>query len=393
MKNSISRLSFTFVLLIPFTLLLTPGANAQACITLATGLQSPLGITQTNQGNLVVAETGTGVANSGRLSLIDPSGARRTLIDGLPSARNDVNEPSGPAGVFMRGRTLFVAIGVGDTTVSGGGPGLTIPNPDPPASPLFSSVLALHFSAATEKSTSGFNISYADHQALAAGQPVAVYDSEGHKLTIQMIVNLPNSTPNPVPAQPLNARMSNPFDIVGVDDQLYVTDGGRDIVWQIDAATGAYSILTQFPQIPNPLFGIVPAGGPMLDAVPTGIRYFDGQLYVALFRGVPFPPGTSVIERVDPLTGAHTPFITGLKTAIDFLPLTSDGELDYLVLQHASAGPFFGSPGNLLRFDTPAALPASVANCFTRPTSMAYDRSSGIMYVTEYSGRLTAVTP
>src|SRR6185503_2469888 len=81
---------------------------------LTSGLRTPLGITQSNQNNLIVSETGTtGVLHSGRISLVEPDGTRRTLLDGLPSAPNDVGDPSGPAGVFIRGRTLYVVIGAG----------------------------------------------------------------------------------------------------------------------------------------------------------------------------------------------------------------------------------------------------------------------------------------
>ncbi|HLE64202.1 MAG TPA: hypothetical protein VI750_13720, partial [Pyrinomonadaceae bacterium] len=55
----------------------------------------------------------------------------------------------------------------------------------------------------------------------------------------------------------------------------------------------------------------------------------------------------------------------------------------HLVLQHASAGPFFGSPGHLLRFETPTGPPAVLSACLTRPTSMTLDRETGTLYVTE----------
>jgi len=129
----------------------------------------------------------------------------------------------------------------------------------------------------------------------------------------------------------------------------------------------------------------------MLDAVPTGIAVNGGQLLVTLFRGVPFPPGTSSVEQIDLATATDTPFITGLKTAIDILPVTETNGTDYLVLQHASAGPFFGSPGQVKRFDTPAGPATVVAGCLTRPTSMILDRKSNTLYVSEYGGRVVAI--
>lgn len=93
-------------LLVAATLALTTEARAQSPVTeVISGLLTPLGITQSNQGNLIVSETGTFASHTGRISIVDPRGSRQTLLDGLPSGINDVNEPSGPAGVFMRGRT------------------------------------------------------------------------------------------------------------------------------------------------------------------------------------------------------------------------------------------------------------------------------------------------
>src|SRR5215207_3242645 len=121
-------------------LLTSAGASAQCPVTnLASGLRVPLGIIQTDQGNLLVAETGTPAPNTGRISIVDlGSGGRRTLLDGLPSGLNDVGEPSGPVGLFLRGRTLYVAVGVGDVVVGVGIPGAAVPNPNSPSSPIFS---------------------------------------------------------------------------------------------------------------------------------------------------------------------------------------------------------------------------------------------------------------
>src|SRR6266540_1802662 len=58
---------------------------------LTSGLRTPLGISQSNQRNLLVSETGTGAPNSGRISIVDLGGHRRTLLAGLPSGINDVS--------------------------------------------------------------------------------------------------------------------------------------------------------------------------------------------------------------------------------------------------------------------------------------------------------------
>ena len=386
-----ASIEFSLALVVVTGLLAGAQANAQ-CTEVTSGLREPLGTVLTNQRNLLVSETGTTALNTGRISIVDPSGNRRTLLDGLPSAIADVGDPSGPGGIFMRGRNLYVAIGTGDAGRPGPFPGTTIPNPNPISSPIFSSILAIHFSAHAERTTTGFTLTLAHQQALADGQTVTLSNGGGDRVTIQMIADFPNFIPFPLPNFPGNIQLSNPFGLVAVEDTLYVTDGGRNRVWQIDLPTGAVSTLVTFPDIPNPLFGTpgLP-GGPFLNAVPTGIASFDDRLFVTLFRGVPFPQGTSTVEQIDPLTGSDTPFITGRKNAIDVLPIVEHGETNYLVLQHASVGPFFGSPGLVLRFTSPAGPPTVVANCLTRPTSMTLNKRTGTLYVSEYGGRIVAI--
>lgn len=371
------------------TLLSAVPAMAQCPLPeLASGLQIPLGITQSNAGNLLVSESGLGAPNTGRISIVDLEGSRRTLLAGLPSGINDIGDPSGPAGLFMFGRTLYVAIGVGDAVKIGPALATNVPNPNP-SSPILSSVLAVHFSAHAENATTGFTLGFPDQLALASGEKVSLSDSAGNKLTIELAADFPNFIPLPLPNFSANVAGSNPYDLVRAGNYLYVTDGGQNRLWKIDLASGSQSVLAEFPNVPNPLFGTV--GGPVEQAVPTGIAYAGGQLFVTLFRGVPFAPGTSVVEQVDPKTGSHKPLITGLKTAIDVLPLARGRHAEYLVLQHASIGPFFSGPGLLLRFSSSDGEPALVTDCLSRPTAMVLDERTGTIYVTELAGRISAV--
>ena len=392
-KNVRSHLAITSIAAFAFAILAAVSAQAQCPVTeLISGLQRPLGMTFSNKNNLIVAESGTATPNSGRISIIDLTGNRRTLLDGLPSgiAVEGGGEPSGPAGVAMRGRTLYLAIGVGDAVLAGPSPGTVIPNPNP-SSPLLSSVLKIHFSAAAEMITSGFTLSAADHQTLANGQRVSLSNGGGDKVKIELVANFPNSTPNPIPGFEGNVRASNPFALVIVANRLYVTDGGQNSVRLINLAHGSFSTLVTFPQVANPL----PVGPPMIDAVPTGIVFADGKLLVTLFRGFPFPPGSSTVEEVDPTTGSHTPLISGLKTAIGVLPVTSNADDEgtdpsYLVLEHSS-GDVLAGPGILSSFPTPAGPPEVIANCLTKPTSMALYSTTETLYVSELGGRIVSI--
>jgi hypothetical protein len=372
-------------LIVLVSCLLASDAAAQACpgSDLITGLNRPMGIAASNQGNLIVSETGTFAAHSGRISIVGLEGTRRTLIDGLPSGINDVAEPAGPAGLIMRGRTVYVLVGIGDSVLPAPIPTRHLPNPAV-SSPIYSSVLAIHFSAHVEQTTRGFTLSTADQQTLAAGGRVILSNGGGDTIEIELIADFPDYVPDPLPANAAIVRGSNPFDLAIRANTLFVTDGGRNLVWAVDLASRTHSVLATFPPIPNP----VPGFGPVVEAVPTGIEYVNGRLLATLFRGVPFPAGTSTVVEIDPETGAYTSLIDGLKTAIGVTQLP--GSDSYLVLQHSSGlGPFFGGPGVVLGFASPSSAPQLLVNCLARPTTMWFDAKSGNLYVAEMlSGRI-----
>ena len=104
---------------------------AQAQDVVIAGLLRPAKLIQTPHGNLLVAEVGTVVNNSSRISIVDEHGIRRTLVDGLPSAINAVNSPTGTSGLYLQGRTLYVTIGEGNATLPGPIPRTEIANPTP----------------------------------------------------------------------------------------------------------------------------------------------------------------------------------------------------------------------------------------------------------------------
>src|SRR5262245_10556345 len=72
--------------------------HAATTAPVVSGLTTPTKTLFTIEGNLLVAEAGTG-PNTGRISFVDlASGSRRTLVEGLPSGLAAPNkEPSGPS--------------------------------------------------------------------------------------------------------------------------------------------------------------------------------------------------------------------------------------------------------------------------------------------------------
>ncbi len=280
-------------------------------------------------------------------------------------------------------------MGTGDVGRAGPCPGSDRPNPNGPSSPIFSSVLAIQFSANVEQITTGFTLTPADEQALADHQTVTL-SNDGGQITIRIVANFPDYVPFPVPCFPDNVQLSNPFGLVGVEDMLYVTDGGRNLAWAVNVLPESFSPLVAFPNIPNPLYPAL--GGPFLQAVPTSIAAFDDHLLVTLFRGAPFPTGVSTVEQIDPTTGGDTPLITGRTDAIGLRPMKTRSATSYLVLQYASAGPFFQGPGLVLRFDDPAGPPTVIASCLSHPTSMTLNEKTRTLYVTEEAGHVVAIS-
>jgi hypothetical protein len=358
-------------------------ASAADCSVVAAGLRGPIGSVFSNQGNLIVSETGiAGNPTSGRISIVSPDGTRRTLLDGVPQGTNAAGgDASGPNSLAMAGRTIYVAMGQGNTVIPGPN-GSTVPNPNV-SSQLFSSILAIHLSAAAERSTAGFTLSAQDQQTLAGGGRVTLSNGKGDRLSVRVVVNFPDYASEPTQANPGNVRNSNPFGVLPVDDYLYVSNGGLNRLFKVDMDTGSYAELAVFERIPN-TSGL--GGPPSVEAVPTGLAYSGGKVLVSLLSGGPFIPGLSRVKAVDPVTGAQADFLTGLRTAIDVQPIADGGDTDYLVLENnfAPAPPFPPTGATVRLFEDPGSSSTVVNGCtLYRPTSISIDPKTGAHYATE----------
>lgn len=357
-------------------------ASAADCSVVARDLRAPIGSVFSNRGNLIISETGiAGDQTSGRISIVSPDGRRRTLLDGLPQGTNAAGgDASGPNSLAMVGRTIYVAMGQGDTVVPGGGG--TVPNPNV-SSLLFSSILAIHLSAAAERSTTGFTLSAQDRQTLEGGGRVTLSNGKGDRLNVEVVVNFPDYASEPTLANPGNVRNSNPFGVLPVGDYLYVSNGGLNRLFKVNIDDGSYAELAVFNPIPN-TSGL--GGPPAVDAVPTGMAYSGGKVLVSLLSGGPFIPGLSRVKAIDPVTGDQADFLTGLRTAIAVQPISSGGDTDYLVLENnfAPAPPFPPSGATVRLFEDPGSSSTVVNGCtLYRPTSLAIDPKTGVHYATE----------
>jgi hypothetical protein len=355
---------------------------------LADGLLAPSKVIQTPLGNFLVSENGTGAPNTGRISIVDSQGIRRTLLEGLPSGTDQTGGKSGTSALWLRGRTLFVVNGLGDVTLPGPLPGTEMPNPHP-SSPIFSSVLEVHFSASMEQRTSGVALTLADHQALKNGKELIRSDADGHKMTLRLVVDFPDYAAEPMPTFPANVRHCNPYGIVAEGQYLYVIDAGFNLVRKVDITTGVSDTLVTFPRTPNP----APTGKRLIENVPTSIHPAGGQLLVTLLSGAPsFLPGYSQVWQVDPDSGMAGPLVEGLSLAIDTLaPPQEQNYQSLLTLEYDLNFPKPG-PGRLQFFATPTSTPSVVSACLVTPTSMVYDVNSGQLVIAQLgTGQLVVI--
>jgi hypothetical protein len=352
-----------------------PTASGQGLVhEYLSGLRGPMKLVAMDDGNILVAEAGAG-PNTGRVSLIDRDRRRFTIVDGLPSARYN-GDPTGPSGVLLVGRRLFITIGGGDVSLPGPAPGTEIPNPSP-TSPLFSSILLVEFSDEATSLPLGFLLAPESHQRLAAGQSVSLTNVDGEVVRISRFVDFPDYIAEPRPDVPNHVRPSNPFGLVGHAFRLDLNDASRNLIFSVDVARAEPRVLLQFPPVPNN----AAIGPPVVDAVPATIRGYGDSLLVSYLTGFPFAAGNASVQLVDRHSGAARPLITGLQTAIDVLPITR-GPGQFYVLEHSQQLPA-GAPGRLLRIDALDRAPLVLADTLEAPTSLALDPVTRDVLITE----------
>ncbi len=397
--------------------LLSTQADGQSILT--AGAATPFKLTETPGGNFLLAESGTGAGDS-RVSLLSHWGDRFRLLSGLPSAITFEGSPSGAAAVAQTHRTIYVALGTGDT-ISSQQPPLSIPNPAGPSSPILSSVLRARFTPVPDGIREGFALTAPNLQSLADGLEVTLTNGSGEQVELLLLTDFRDLTPDPI----TGVRDSNPFSATAAgsltqDDlvelgagtltldqanfiarldidsplgrrfeertSLYVADSGNNTIRQIDAATGRTRVLTRIPPIANPLFPGL--GGPVVDAVPTSVHVrADGNLLVGLLTGFPFASGNASLLLVNPTNGAITPYLTGLTTVTDFVEVQG-----VIYVLEFSTNFLAQAPGRILRFASPGSSPTVVAGGLISPAGLAYDPVRDELLVSEaFTGRIVRV--
>jgi DNA-binding beta-propeller fold protein YncE len=339
--------------------------------TIASNLWSPTKLALTADGSVLVAEAGLNL-NNGRISIIDSNGQRRVLLSGLPSGRMPPqNDQSGPSGLVLLGRTLYVSIGAGDATVSAG-QGREAINPNP-SSPLYSSILKWEFDRAVDSVTETFALTSQQTNSLSQGETVN-FVQNSISVSGTVLANFPDAVSDPT----VGARPANIFGMTTDGTNLYVANAGMNLLYKVSLADGAHSVLATFPARPNPSS----LGPPMLDAVPDDAYYWKGEVLVSFLTGFPFPSQYAQVLAVNPTTGQTSEFIQQVNLAIGIAasqPQASDSAL--FVLEYSAGS--FGSAGQLLRFSSRAGARLSISTTVGNPTGLAVDPVRRFVYVAD----------
>lgn len=348
-----------------------PPVQAQgACSRLvADGLAQPRFLTVGDDGSVYVSEAGSGGTETlplgpnadpgqqpgtrgltGRVTKIGADGARTVVADGLPSYSSDEGA-SGPAGLVFANGALWLAIG---------GP-------------------ADATSEVAPLSTEG-RLVRIDPRG-GAVSPVA--DLLGYEKA---------NNPDPYTVE------SNLYGLaLGADGNLYAADAGGNALYRVDPRSGQLSLVTVFPGQPISReelpAGLIPPDQPVanpergdkpeIDPVPTGVAAGpDGNLYVGLLPGFPFPSGRAKVLRVTP-SGTVNDAASGLTMVVSvaFGPdnLLYVSQISNRLEFKAEDEPPDIQPGSVVRV-LPDGSKQVVADGLSLPNGIAFDRA-GNLYV------------
>jgi hypothetical protein len=189
----------------------------------------------------------------------------------------------------------------------------------------------------------------------------------------------------------------NPFDFTLSGDTVLVIDAGRNSLERVSADGRVRETIFAFARLSEPrtaLKHLSPtefsgAGNYEFDAVPTGIAALNGRVYVSLFGGFPFLPGSGRVVSLD----EHGDSPTARVEAIDLnapvdLAFSSEGHL--LVLEHGTfseAGSFRTGSGRLVVIDADSGTRQVLLDGLTRPAA-ALILDQRTIVISELGGRL-----
>jgi len=195
----------------------------------------------------------------------------------------------------------------------------------------------------------------------------------------------------------VSSDLWNPYDFAIAGKDFIVVDSARNSLERVSSTTGARATVFVFKRLKTSGAALETLSPTEFadkqtvefDAVPTGIAAHDGRLFVSLFGGFPFLPGSG---RVVSLPDVGTP--TSAKVEADNLNAPVDVAFEapraMLVLEHgafAQATGWTAGSGRLLRLDLQTGKREVLLDGLTRPVSvLVFDRQ--LIVVSDLEGNL-----
>ncbi|HWJ06352.1 MAG TPA: ScyD/ScyE family protein [Steroidobacteraceae bacterium] len=338
-------------------------ADVGDAVTLASGLANPRGLAFAPNGDLYVAESGTGgqgnctfsppnpanqrcYGETGAISRVLPEGGFERVVTGLPSlGLPDGTAEGGPVDVSFLGTAAIV------TMSWGGNPALRAPLG--PKGYMFGSLL----------------------QTTPGGTCKVLADVAAHE----------------VAANPAGGNVdSNPYSVLAQPGRRIVADAGANALIEVrpNGQTRTFSLIPFLPPVP-------PIPAPR-EPVPTSVAEGpDGALYVGELTSFPFWPGTASVVRVASDGSSVETYVPGLTAVVD-LAFDAGGALYVLEIARGQVGPFPPPPppnpglgiGRLLRV-CPGGMPEVLLSGLTFAAGVAIG-PDGAAYLTNFSTSSTA---
>ncbi|MBA3647178.1 MAG: ScyD/ScyE family protein [Chitinophagales bacterium] len=294
-----------FFTIIVFALIASVSFNdtkAQTITTLASGFNSPIGITRDLKGNLWINEPGTG-NNDSRVSLVKTSGKVFTAITGLPSFKDTaVGETDGTWRSYFLpdGRVLVVSGGGNDVNAA--------------------------------------SLLYFDFKGWTPGvdSPKTVADARSVIHIGEFLIK--NGFTD-----------TNPFDVAWDSaGNIFVSDAAANAVLKVDQ-NDSISVVAVFDPIPNNYTPFPP----FIDPVPTVIKWNPaGGFYLSYLTGFPFVPGIASVVNLNE-NGDTSTYASNLTQVVDMQVDSITGKVYVLQfgLYDTSFNPIPGS-AQIIRIDS-----------------------------------------
>ena len=327
-------------------------SHAQSVEVIASGLSNPRGLAFAPNGDLYVAEAGSGGTESCH---IGPTGPR---CFGLTGAILRIN---------LRKDTV--------ETVADGLPSLAVPITG-------GSATGVHDIDFQGLGNAYFTIGFGGHPDLRlsslgeAGKSMARLARLLPNGSVRLLTDIGTFEKVNNPDQDLPD--TNPYSVLALPGQQIVADAGANALFEI-RANGEIRTLAVFPEFQ------VNGTGPSRDAVPTGLAVGpDGAYYVGQLTGGPFATGIANVYRVPAEGGDPEIFASGFTNIVD-IAFGPDGSL--YVVQIANPIPNFGG-GKLIRV-APDGTRTQINVPLVAPGGVAIAKD-GTIYVTNNSISATA---